>query len=113
MASPVEIARAIQVTKGNQRDIGTSHSRIHVEAAETWAAVLRALEHPCCTGCNHLAIEFPKHSDREIAALRCGKGHSPVNLWQDLWLIETATCPDCTDPAGRPKEATQEEWMRN
>lgn len=113
MASQETIARAITTTKRNMSDIGTPHSRIHNEAPETWAAILRALEHPCCAGCNHLIIQFPRHSDREIAALRCDVGHSPVGLWKDLWLADTATCPDCTDPAGKPKEATKEEWMRS
>lgn len=102
MASPETITRAIKLTRENQGDVGKRGSRIHEPAAQTRAAVLRALEHPCCATCDYLDIDYRNSGNREIVVLRCNAYHSPVGLWEDLWLEETATCLDCTDPAGRP-----------
>ncbi len=98
-----EIDHALALIREKQFEAGTHGSQQHAQGNENRNALQDALTHPACRDCNHLWMVFPSGNPTPVV-LRCKANHSPMALWQDWWAAEgPKTCPDCTDPAGRPR----------
>ncbi len=96
------IDEALSLIRDTQLATGKRHAQQHFQGNEVRAALEAALEHPACGKCDRLRIEFPPEGPRHVK-LHCKANHSPQGLWNDWWPLEAPrTCPDCTDPTGRP-----------
>ena len=103
MASREEVEDARNILRSKQWNWGKPGSRMHETGLVVPFTINNALSHPCCGECSLLSISPVKIDGKESVNLRCAAGHSPYKLWID-WLPgqDLITCPDCTDPEGRP-----------
>ncbi len=99
------INEALSVIRKTQFAMGNRGSLQHFQANDR-AAMEAALTHPACAKCDHLLVVFPPKGPKHVK-LNCRKNLSPIALGQDWFPLDAPrTCPDCTDPAGRPTYAT-------
>lgn len=105
MANPEDVREAIDKLHVIQAQWGNPGTRMH-ETGLLVANTLRSvLEHPCCGECMHLVIKPIRIDGKNSVELNCHMGLSPEKLWRNWYPDqEPVTCPDCTDPMGKPPE---------
>ena len=95
------IQQALSVLRSRQWQIGERHSRIHPEAMENRAAMIKALERGPCRDCGHLLIDFVLRGRRLQVVLKCRAGGSPLGLHRP-YVFRPGEVPECelVDRAG-------------
>ena len=91
MESEKRIAAAKDVVRHLQTRYSKPHHRIHGEAAMDNSNRLRALE-GLCGKCENLQLSFGRKDGKEVVALGCSKGYTPVALYENTPLGAKANC---------------------
>ncbi len=93
METEKRVTQAKEVIRDLLARYSKPHHRIHGDAALDNANRLRALE-GLCGKCESLELKFGRKDGKEIVALGCSKGYTPITLYENTPLGEKASCHD-------------------
>jgi hypothetical protein len=74
------------ITRGTQRN-----GRVHDNAQDDTQNRMRALD-GICGQCEFLQLYFDRQHGKEVVRLACNAGKSPLDLYRNTEMGQTATC---------------------
>lgn len=93
MEREISVSQAQKVIHNFLRLFHHRRSRIHDNAAADAVTRLKALE-GICGSCSNVTLRQTHRDGKEVVVVGCRKGHSPLKLYEDVWMDEKANCID-------------------